>query len=434
MLGWELQIALRALAAILSAIAAAWLALLYFIPAPPSTITIVAGIKNGAFSEIAEHYRERLARHHVKLNIRTAENASTAHLKLLEDANSGVDAAFLFGGVSDGEQSPNLLSLGRIAKAPIWIFYRGTEALDRLTQLKGKRVIINPGIPGLLERLLAAHGVTSNNTAIVTKLAPLAIKALKDGETDVAILPPQEVHSPYMHPLWYDPELRLMNVAQAETLVRLFPNLNHLVLPQGAADLEKNIPATDVNLIATTNVVVVRKDLHPQLIYLLAQTMKEEHAGAGIFSRLGEFPTQTDPEYPMAEEALDFYRNGPSFLQRYLSFWMINYAKRVVAILVTVVAIIIPVFTYAPKLYVWFLQSHLKNLYRRLRVIETEMEVELTPSRIEALQTDLASIDRAARILPFRHSDLFFPLIMHIDLTRTRLASRLACCTAKASS
>jgi hypothetical protein len=127
------------------------------------------------------HYRERLARHHVKLNIRTAENASTAHLKLLEDANSGVDAAFLFGGVSDGKQSPNLLSLGRIAKAPIWIFYRGTEALDRLTQLKGKRVIINPGIPGLLERLLAAHGVTSNNTAIVTKLAPLAIKALKDG-------------------------------------------------------------------------------------------------------------------------------------------------------------------------------------------------------------------------------------------------------------
>jgi hypothetical protein len=39
---------------------------------------------------------------------------------------------------------------------------------------------------------------------------------------------------------------------------------------------------------------------------------------------------------------------------------MINYAKRVVAILVTVVAIIIPLFTYAPKLYVWFLQSHLK--------------------------------------------------------------------------
>ncbi len=116
MLSWEQRIALRALVAILSAIAVAWLALLYFIPAPPSTITIVAGIKNGVFSEIAEHYRARLASEHVRLNIRTAENASTAHLKLLEDPNSAVDAAFLFGGVSNGKQSPNLLSLGRIMK------------------------------------------------------------------------------------------------------------------------------------------------------------------------------------------------------------------------------------------------------------------------------------------------------------------------------
>ena len=42
-----------------------------------------------------------------------------------------------------------------------------------------------------------------------------------------------------------------------------------------------------------------------------------------------------------------------------------------------------------------------------------------------ALQSDLENIDRAANILPMRHSDLFFALLMHIDMTRTRLASRL---------
>jgi hypothetical protein len=40
------------------------------------------------------------------------------------------------------------------------------------------------------------------------------------------------------------------------------------------------------------------------------------------------------------------------------------------------------------------------------------------------LQNDLNHIDRAANILPMRHSDLFFALLMHIDMTRTRLASR----------
>jgi hypothetical protein len=47
----------------------------------------------------------------------------------------------------------------------------------------------------------------------------------------------------------------------------------------------------------------------------------------------------------MAEEALDYYRNGPSFLQRYLPFWMINYAKRLAAIMVAAVAIVIPLFS-----------------------------------------------------------------------------------------
>ena len=424
--GWVVGICLRVLAAIVCLVAVVWLALWYFIPAPPSTITIAAGIKGGTFSEFAERYREKLARQHVKLNIRLTANSGEAQLKLLEDPKSGVDAAFLFGGTSDSIQSPNLLSLGRIGYAPIWIFYRGTETLERLTQLKGKRVDINPGIPGLVKRILNAHGVTSDNTAISLKLGPVAIEDLKkDGGAEVVILPPQPVHSPIMQPLWGDPQLRLMDLTQAEALARLFRNLNHLVLPQGVVDLEKNIPATDINLIATTNVVVVRKGLHPELIYLLAKAMQEEHSSTGVFNRVGEFPSVNDPEFPVAEEARDFYKDGPSFLQHYLPFWMINYAKRVAAIVVTAVAIVIPLFTLTPKLYAWLLNLRLARLYRRLRLVNARLKGDLTADQVAALQDDLENIDRAANILPMRHSDLFFALLMHIDMTRTRLAARL---------
>ena len=79
------------------------------------------------------------------------------------------------------------------------------------------------------------------------------------------------------------------------------------VLPQGVIDLEHNIPASDINLIGTTNAVVVREDLHPEIIDLLAKTLVEVHGGAGIFQRPGEFPTPTAVSYTH----LDVYKRQP---------------------------------------------------------------------------------------------------------------------------
>jgi hypothetical protein len=408
----------------LCVVAVVWMALWYFIPAPPSTITIAAGIKGGAFEHIANRYKERLARHHITLKFRFASAGDSARLKA--DPKSDVAGAFLFGGLLNRETTPDIVSLGRIDAAPFWIFYRGAEPVDRLSQLKGKRAYVTVAAGDLVDRILAANGVKPGDMAVSPERgAPAAAKLLQGGEVDVAILPPIDLNAPSIQTMLRDRNIRLMNVAQAEAITRLFPSLNRLVLPQGVIDLEKNIPPSDVNLIGSTSAFVVRKDLHPELKYLLAQVLKEEHSGGGVFQRPGDFPSIIDPELPMAEEAVDYYKNGPSFLQRYLPFWMINYAKRVAAILIAAVAVIIPLFTYTPRLYAMFVNLRLARLYRRLRLVNAHLKKELTAEQLTALQGDLEGIDRAATILPMRHSDLFFALLMHIDMTRTRLASRL---------
>ena len=432
MVGWEGRLLLRALAALVSVVAIVWLALWYFIPAPPTTITIAVGNKGGAFDNIAERYRKELALRKVTLNTRYTGNVFNSR-DLINDPKSGVDAALLFAGTTDAAKSPDLVSLGRINNAPYWIFYRGSVQIDRLTQLKGKRVIVSLAGRVIFTRLFALHGITAKNTTIREAPGVVGSKALIDGEADVVFLPPQDIAAPEVQLLLHTPDIRLVSLAQADAFVRLFPTLNRLVLPQGVLDLEKGIPVSDVNLIASSDVLVVRKELHPEMINLLAEMLQHVHGGAGIFQRAGEFPTQNDPEFPVAEEAVDFYKNGPSFLQRYLPFWMINYAKRVAAILVAAVAVIIPLFTYAPRTYDWLLQSHLKRVYRRLRAIEDRLQGNPTAAEVMALQGDVDNISRAARILPLRHSDLFFPLIMHIDLVRARLASHLAALERKAA-
>ena len=197
------------------------------------------------------------------------------------------------------------------------------------------------------------------------------------------------------------------------------PYLVQLKLPQRVINFGGSIPLTDVSLVGTTNAVIVRKDLHPQIIYLLLQAMVEEYKKAGLFERAEEFPTPLDSEFVVAESAVDFYKNGSSFLYRSLP--LVTHVKRLIAVLLAAAAIVIPIFNFAPKLYQGFLQSRMRKLYRRLRIIENEMETQLTEAKVAALQSDFENIVRMARILPMRHSDLFFDFNRHIEFTRTRL-------------
>jgi hypothetical protein len=70
----------------------------------------------------------------------------------------------------------------------------------------------------------------------------------------------------------------------------------------------------------------------------------------------------------------------------------------------------------------------MRDLYRRLRVVEAEMQTDLTASQLDALQSDLERIEQLANNLgvPIRHSDLFFELKTHVNLVRQRLGLRRA--------
>ena len=71
------------------------------------------------------------------------------------------------------------------------------------------------------------------------------------------------------------------------------------MLPTGVADLARNIPPQDVTLLAVETSLVVRKDLHPALQYLLLQAAAEIHGGPDIFNRAGRFPAPEAVNLPL---------------------------------------------------------------------------------------------------------------------------------------
>lgn len=414
----------RLLAAILCVAGLVWLGMAYLIPAPPSQIVVGTSPTGEHYHNLGTRYQGLLAAADMKVELR-ATNGAKDNLALLNDPHSGVQIAFMQGGISNSRLAPDLVSLGRIDHQIFWLFYPTGDTLTDLAQLKGKRIGLGAegsGDRAVCEKILAVAGITYDNTTLVTVAPENVINNLDGGAVDAVFrtFPPE---SPVLETLLRGPQYRLMNFSEAEALTRIFPYLVRLVLPRGAIDLARKMPVSDTALIATTNALLARKEIHPAVIDLLAQATLQAHTTPGLFRKVGEFPTETDPEYPMSQGARDFYRNGPSFLNRYLPFWMTNYAQRFLAVLVAVIAIVVPVFNYAPKLFLWLIRDRVRRLYRRLRMVDKALLSEPNAAQMQGLQAELENIARAANIVPMHSSDLFFELRAHIDRTRRHLAS-----------
>jgi TRAP-type uncharacterized transport system substrate-binding protein len=117
------------------------LVLSYFIPAPPTKITIGTAFKGGAYEYFGNRYRAILARSHVELTVRLTQGAGE-NLSLLKDKSSDVQVGIVGGGASSSKLSPDVLSLGRMNYQPFWVFYRSTEVWPDLASLRGKRVAL----------------------------------------------------------------------------------------------------------------------------------------------------------------------------------------------------------------------------------------------------------------------------------------------------
>ena len=423
MFRWIRGSVIRGIAALITVLVVSWLALAYFVPSLPTRITIGTGGKGTTFEYFAEHYQKIFARAGVNLIVRETAGA-LENLALLKDPHSGVQIGFVTGGLSNSEDAPNLLSMGLISNVPFWIFYPSSESLTGLSQLRGKRIAVGPegsGARHTAERLLSKADINANTATLLPFSGDAAVGALMDGRADVAFIVGGS-DAPSVAKLLKDPKLRLLNFSTAEALTRMFPDLVRLVLPKGVIENDPPNPPEDITLVGTTAKVLIRDDLHPAIVQLLARTMKEEHRGPGLFQRSGEFPSIEDPEFPVSRIAADYYRNGPTFLANYLPFWMTIYAQRAIAFIVAALAIVFPVFGFAPRLYEWLIHQRLRRLYRRLRVIEIALQRELTAPQIKSLEDELAKIERAARAVPLRQSDLYFVIKYHLDQTRARLA------------
>jgi len=388
-------------------------------PLPPRHFAIAAGIAGTTYDEFARQYARVLARNGVELEVRNYAGA-VEHFDVLRDAASGVEAAITTFGFTEPRDAETLYSLGGISDSAIFIFYRNAEPITQFAQFRGKRLSIGTpttALRSLMLEVLKATGALDDSTRLVDLNYVEAIDTLIAGEIDAAMFPLQ-VDDSLLQRTLAAPGVRLMDVAQAEAVSKTAPGLKHVVLWRGLISLARDIPNSDINLLAVRTRVLVRKDLHPALQYLLLEAMRDVHWGPGPFNRLGEFPAEQHNDLPLSPTAEAFYRSGSTLWQRYTSFWLTSLLNRIVFFVIPVVAMLIPVIGFAPRLFRSLFVRRIEKLHHALGNLERDFEHSSDMSRFSEYQTRIAEIESAVRSLKVARP-------FEVDLHRLRVHLRM---------
>ena len=423
------ELAMIAGPALLVCLGAVWLAFQFVEPAPPKVVKMTTGSETGGYFKFGQRYAELMKAQGIKLEIATSAG-SIENIKRLNDPATGFKLGLVQGGISNSELSPDLVSIGRVFLEPLWVFHRAADRVERLSDLKGRRLAVGAdgsGTRQLAETLLKSNQVTIENSRLAPLSGQNAVDALLESEVD-AIFLAFAPEAPLIQQLLRDDRLQLMNFVQSEAYTRLFPYLTHVVLPQGVVDLEKNIPPQDVSLVAAQAALVARKDLHPALAELLVDAATAVHSKGSVFQRLKDYPKGIDPEYPMSEDAERIYKSGQPFFRRFLPFWLANFIERMIVLVVPLATIFIPVFKLVPWLYQWRINQRLLYWYGQLKALEKRTGPGRSAQIMAEHHHEIDRIEEAvSRIpVPLRYSDKLYELRGAIDLVRSRLTSQLA--------
>ena len=393
-------------------------------PAPPGSLSMTTGMEGGSYAVYGEWYRQILGREKVRLDL-LPSSGSVENLRRLKDKSFKVDVGFVQGGTSSSSDAPNLLSLGAIFYTPLWVFYRGPEIHDDLSQLKGKRINIGmegSGVRKFAMDLLEASKAAGPPSALLDLSNPAAAKELLEGKMD-AVMIFGTADSPVVQDLLHKEGVKLLSFSQAEAYTRLFPALSHVILPTGILDLAKRKPSSDVHLLAITTNLVVRDTLHPALVYLLLEAAAEIHGGGNWVQKPGDFPSPKAQDFPLSDRAERFYKSGRPLLFDYLPFWVATFVDRLIFLLLPTAAILLPLTRIMPWYYSWRNRRKFFYWYGELKNLEMEVVESPPEGRVGDYRARLDRIEAAVMEVhvPLAFFHEAYNLKQHIGLVRGKL-------------
>jgi TRAP-type uncharacterized transport system substrate-binding protein len=393
---------------------------------PPRKIVMATGAESGAYFAVGERYRALLARAGVEVRL-VPTAGSPENLALLLDPPSGVSVGLLQGGTAGADAASNLESLGTLFFEPVWLFHkRGLRSAGNASDLRGRRIAVGPvgsGTRVLALELLRRNEIDGQVSELLDLAPQAAGEALLAGEIDAAVIL-SAWEAPMVRKLLADARIELSSFPRADAYVALYPFLNKVVLPRGVGDLANDLPPADVILFAPKASLIVHKDLHPAIQYLLLNAAEQIHSKQAVFQHANQFPAAEAVDIPLSSEALQFYKSGRPYLHKYLPFWAADLFGKLIVLLIPLLGVLYPILRTVPPVYDWLMRSKIARIYGELRFLEDEIiDARRTGADTSAMVARLDRLEGQANQLriPVAYASMLYILRNHIDVVRGRL-------------
>jgi TRAP-type uncharacterized transport system substrate-binding protein len=392
---------------------------------PPHRIMMATGLEGGSYYDVGKRYQAALARDNVAVELRST-TGSAENVAVLLDPNSGVSVAVIPSGIAQVGSASELASLGTIFNEPLWWFQRRELQGAGLESLRGRKISIGPegsGTRVITLEVLKRAGILEAVGELLPLEPLLAGQELLAGNIDVAFILASS-DSPAVQQLLDNERVELSGYPRADAMVALYPSLHKVLMPRGAGNFAKDRPPTDIAMVATKASLVVRKELHPAIQYLLLNASVQIHSGPGIFRRPNEFPAAEAIDIPLSSEALRFHKSGLPFLNDYFPFWMAALMGKLIILLIPILGVLYPLMRFLPRLYDWLMRKRVARIYGELRFLEDEItRVRATGRDTYEMIARLDHLEQQANRLkiPVIYASMLYMLRHHIALVREAL-------------
>lgn len=407
-------------------------------PPVPRTITMAAGSSTGVYYSVAQRYRALLQENGLELQL-LETNGAVENLQRLTDREATL--AIIQGGTGTAAEHIGLSSLASLYLEPVWIFHRtDSGVLDQLADLRGGRIAIGPVGSGT--HTIALEWLTENGFELSSEMK--TDQALTDGtillpltgEAAASALEAHEIDAAFMVTgaeshvvarLMRRENIELMSLRRAAAYETRYRYLKTVTFAEGMLDLQRNLPDHDITMLATTASLVANDDLHPALIQLLLEAARDVHFTGGFFEAPREFPSPVGVDIEINPDAKRYFRDGPSFLYRYLPFRYANWLDRMKLLIAPMLMLLIPLFRFFPPLYRYGIRRRIYRWYRILREIDQKLKqheddsVDFTADilRLKSLETELAQVS-----VPLSYMEEFYNLRLHVNYVLGLLKDR----------